>query len=55
MLVVGRVGWGPALHESKLTPDEQYTHVSLWCMLSAPLLIGCDLERLDPLTLGFDQ
>lgn len=35
-----------------LTPDEQYTHVSLWCMLSAPLLLGCDLERLDPFTRG---
>ena len=52
MLVVGRVGWGPSLHQSKLTPDEQCTHVSLWGMVSAPLLIGCDLERLDPLTLG---
>ena len=32
--------------------DEQYTHISLWCLLSAPLLIGCDLERLDPFTLS---
>jgi len=52
MLVVGRVGWGPSLHQSRLTPNEQYTHISLWCLLSAPLLIGCDLDRLDPFTLG---
>ncbi|MGA2053437.1 MAG: putative Ig domain-containing protein [Opitutales bacterium] len=52
MLVVGRVGWGPTLHASHLTPDEQYTHISLWCLLSAPLLLGCDLEQLDPFTLG---
>jgi alpha-galactosidase len=52
MLVVGWVGWGPNLHPSRLTPDEQYTHLSLWCLLSAPLLIGCDLERLDPFTLN---
>jgi hypothetical protein len=52
MLVVGWVGWGPNLHPTKLTPDEQYTHISLWCMLSAPLLIGCDLTRLDPFTLS---
>lgn len=26
--------------------------ISLWCLLSAPLLIGCDLERLDPFTLN---
>jgi alpha-galactosidase len=52
MLVVGWVGWGPSLHPTRLTPDEQYTHISLWCLLSAPLLIGCDLERLDEFTLG---
>lgn len=52
MLVVGYVGWGPSLHPTKLTPDEQYTHISLWCLLSAPLLIGCDLERLDAFTLN---
>ncbi len=52
MLVVGWVGWGTNLHRTKLTPDEQYTHISLWCLLSAPLLIGCDLERLDDFTLN---
>jgi hypothetical protein len=52
MLVVGQVGWGPSLHASRLSPDEQYTHLSLWSMLSAPLLIGCDLSTLDPFTLN---
>lgn len=52
MLVVGWVGWGPSLHPSRLTADEQYTHLSLWSMLSAPLLIGCDLTRLDAFTLN---
>jgi hypothetical protein len=52
MLVVGWVGWGPNLHPTGLTPDEQYTHISLWCLLSAPLLIGCDLTRLDNFTLN---
>jgi alpha-galactosidase len=52
MLIVGWVGWGPSLHPTKLTPDEQYTHISLWSLLSAPLLIGCDLERLDEFTLN---
>ena len=52
MLVVGRVGWGASLHQSHLTPDEQYSHISLWSLLSAPLLIGCDLEHLDAFTLG---
>jgi alpha-galactosidase len=52
MLVVGKVGWGPELRSSKLTPDEQYTHISLWCLLSAPLLLGCDLSQLDDFTLN---
>jgi alpha-galactosidase len=51
MLVVGMVGWGK-LHPTKLTPNEQYTHISLWCLLSAPLLIGCDMEQLDEFTLN---
>jgi alpha-galactosidase len=51
MLVVGQVGWGN-LHPTRLTPEEQYTHISLWCLLSAPLLIGCDMEKLDDFTLG---
>ncbi len=50
MLVVGQVGWGPKLHPTALTPDEQYTHFTMWCMLSAPLLLGCDLEQLDEFT-----
>ena len=35
-----------------LTPDENYTHMTLWCMLSAPLLIGCDMSQMDPLTVS---
>jgi alpha-galactosidase len=52
MLVIGYVGWGPQLHLTRLTPNEQYSHITLWCLLSAPLLIGCDLDRLDPFTLN---
>lgn len=52
MLVVGLVGWGPQLRPTRLTPDEQYTHISLWCLLAAPLLIGCPIEQLDDFTLG---
>jgi alpha-galactosidase len=49
MLIVGRVGWGD-VRPTRLTPDEQYTHISLWSLLAAPLLIGCDLEQIDPFT-----
>ena len=49
MLVIGLVGWGRP-HPTHLTPDEQYTQISMWCLLSAPLLLGCDLQKLDPFT-----
>jgi alpha-galactosidase len=52
MLVVGKVGWGDSQHNTRLTPDEQYTHISLWSLLSAPLLIGCDMGHLDSFTLN---
>jgi len=52
MLVIGWLGWSDNLHQTALTPDEQYTHVSLWSLLSAPLLLGCDLEKLDDFTLN---
>jgi len=52
MLVVGKLGWGPDTRPSRLSPDEQYTHISLWSLLSAPLLLGCDLTQLDAFTLG---
>lgn len=50
MLVVGSLGWGEVEYPSRLTADEQYTHISLWCLLSAPLLIGCDVAKMDPFT-----
>ena len=52
MLVVGYVGWSANVRPTKLTPSEQYTHISLWCLLCSPLLIGCDMTRMDDFTLG---
>ncbi len=52
MLVVGKVGWNDNQRNSRLTPDEQYTHISLWSLLSSPLLIGCDMGHLDSFTLN---
>ena len=54
MLVVGQIGgWTPSnLHPTKLTPDEQYLHISLWCLIASPLLIGCDMEKMDDFTLS---
>lgn len=50
MLVVGKVGWGPNVAPTRLAPNAQITHITLWCMLAAPLLIGCDLVQLDDFT-----
>jgi alpha-galactosidase len=50
MLVVGQVGWGDETHPSRLTADEQYTHISLWALLASPLLIGCDIADMDDFT-----
>ena len=49
MLMVGVVGFGNT-HPTHLKPNEQITHISMWSLLSSPLLIGCDLTRLDPFT-----
>jgi alpha-galactosidase len=50
MLVIGKVGWGPNIHDTRLTPDEQITHISLWTLQAAPLLIGADMTQFDPFT-----
>jgi alpha-galactosidase len=50
MLVVGRVGWGPNIHPTRLTPNEQITHITLSSLQSAPLLIGADMSALDQFT-----
>ncbi len=54
MLVIGKgvTGFKDSQHNTRLTPDEQYTHISLWSLLSAPLLIGCDMGHLDRFTLN---
>ena len=51
MLVVGWLGWGPSVRPTHLTPAEQVTHITLWSMLAAPLIIGCDLTKLDTFTM----
>ena len=52
MLVVGTLGWGPNLRPSRLTPNEQVLHLSLWALQAAPLFIGADLSKLDTFTLS---
>ena len=50
MLVVGKVGWSSSLRDTRLTPDEQYSHISLWSLLASNLLIGCPIDQMDDFT-----
>ena len=50
MLIVGmynkgNVGWGGC------TDEEYMIHFSMWCMMSAPLMIGCDIRNMNEQTL----
>lgn len=51
MMLIGSTHWSD--HKgTRLTPNEQYTHVSMWAMWAAPMMIGCDLRGVDPFTLS---
>ena len=36
----------------RLTPNEQYTHISMWCLFAAPMMIGNNITRMNELTLS---
>ena len=50
MMIVGLQRSFGTTHPTYLTRNEQYAHVSMWCLLASPLLIGTDLTRLDDFT-----
>ena len=50
MMIVGLQRSFGTTHPTYLTRNEQYAHVSMWCLLASPLLIGTDLTRLDAFT-----
>ncbi|UDQ97127.1 putative Ig domain-containing protein [Lentisphaerota bacterium WC36G] len=56
MLQIGNLGkpnqYVKSFKKNRLTPDEQYTQITLWSFLSAPLLLSCDIESLDKFTLN---
>ncbi|MBQ3462494.1 MAG: hypothetical protein IJH36_05175, partial [Clostridia bacterium] len=35
-----------------LTYDEEMTHFAMWCMMSTPLMVGCDLTKISDETLA---
>ena len=50
MMIVGQQYSFGGDHPTFLSPNEQYSHVSLWAMVGSPLLIGCDLTTIDEFT-----
>lgn len=52
MLVLGVVGWNTDSRKCRLTEDEQRLHFTMWSMLCSPLLLGCDLTKIDPFTMS---
>jgi len=54
-LLVGWVGDAHGMKEgtpTTLTPNEQYSYMSMWSLMAAPLVFSGDMEKLDPFTLG---
>ena len=45
------MGWGPKLHASHLSVNEQYTHITLEPLVRSTL-IGCPIEQMDSFTLS---
>ena len=50
MLVVGLRGGSREIAGAGCTDAEYRSHFSLWCMLAAPLMIGCDVRAMDAVT-----
>jgi alpha-galactosidase len=44
--------WKGSIVPSPLTPNEQYTQISLWSLQAAPLIFSGDITRLDDFTLS---
>lgn len=54
MLQIGAIGIpntpNPTFSMTRLTEEEQRTQFTLWCLLSAPLLLSCDIAGMDEAT-----
>ena len=54
-LLIGYVGDAKVMgvgHKTPLTPNEQYSYMSMWCLMASPLIFSGDMARLDPFTLN---
>ncbi len=52
------IGWYGIAHElgqsqkANLTPNEQYSYMSMWCLMAAPLFFSGDMSKLDAFTVN---
>jgi len=54
-ILIGWVGDAHTQEEGRptdLTPGEQYSYMSLWCLMAAPLIFSGDMTKLDEFTLN---
>lgn len=51
-ILIGDILWKGRLVPTPLTHNEQYTYVTLWSLLDAPLVFGGDMTQLDAFTLS---
>ena len=51
MLICGMYGKGNVSVTGGCTDDEYKTHFAMWCMFSAPLMLGCDVRNMSEETL----
>lgn len=54
-ILIGWYGDARGMREprkAKLTADEQYSYMSMWSLMAAPLIFSGDMEKLDPFTLN---
>ncbi len=54
-ILIGYVGNARGQGEgqpTKLTPNEQYSYMSMWCLMAAPLIFSGDMRFLDDFTLN---
>lgn len=50
MLICGMNGGGTIGINDGCTYDEYFTHFALWCLMGSPLMIGCDIRKMDEAT-----
>ncbi len=51
------IGWigadhGKSSRQTTLTPDEQYSYMSMWSLMASPLIFSGDMSKLDAFTLN---